>query len=638
MKRIFALILALVFVGMLASCGDDTNVPAPSTVSSNSTENPSDSENPNVPNTPPDDSTPIGPDDSNDKPTVPDVNKPTVESVLSEVMEVFNAPDTFGNEGTISSYTSYTDVNMASYTGGKQCKIESSGIYRIYGTSANGQLYIQAKDQNVILLLDGLNLKYTGSSPAIYAEDCKSLTIILAKNSYNRVEDASINGENGAIKVKSCNLTMGGQGKLVIKANAKHGISNTKELTIKGGTYEISSVRHGIYGKQKVTVNGGKFTINSARSGIKSGDDTVGEETLGQIVINSCSVNIKCNTNGINSYGSVEINNGRISIEALGKGIVATQDININGGTLIMSTTEDTVKSDTNVNITGTSNLKIVTNGNGIECVNATVSTSGVVYIKTMPVFYEDDNGEYKLVDGEYLLLDGSEVANIKKYAVVECKGFEIDNKIVISNGSIGINSYEDGINATVVELSGGNVVIASEKDAVDASNVDDTSGTITLSATVNVNIVDSNKGLKAAVSVTLNGGTSSVIADTDAIKSNAVTVGAGKHILYEKVDCPKESFIIRGGQFISIGTTENPTEYRAVVANALGTIANKSLCVAGQYFTVRMGAISETLTLPKDYSEKMCVIVADATGGECTVIIGDYVQSEVLPQGEVVQ
>ena len=54
MKRIIALILALVFVGMLASCGGEVVVTPPTTLPSTTAGGVDNDDNPNVPDTPPD--------------------------------------------------------------------------------------------------------------------------------------------------------------------------------------------------------------------------------------------------------------------------------------------------------------------------------------------------------------------------------------------------------------------------------------------------------------------------------------------------------------------------------------------------------------------------------------------------------
>ena len=624
MKKIIALALALLCVLALVACGGEVTDPSSSSTNTSSSTN-NKTDNSNIPDTPPDDNTNLGPDNK-DEPSV-DTTKPTVESVMGELLNVFTAEDTFGNEGKIVSYTDYNNINVKDYEGGRQIPIAAGGIYRLYGKAESAQVYIKAVDQPVILLLDGVNLKYSGSAPVIYAEDCSKVTIVLAEGSNNYLEDSSINGENGAIKVKSCDLVFDGKGKLTIKGNAKHAISNTKNVTINGGTYNITSVKHGVYGKLGITVNGGKYTINSTGSGFKSGDDEIGKEVDGNIVINACSALIRSRTNGINAYGAVEINNGRITVEADGKAVVATKDININGGTMIFGTKEDSIKSDANVNISGTANIKISTNGNGVEAVNANITTSGVIYIKTISSFTKDPAGEYKLVDGKYVLVDGTEAVYVEKYALRECKGFEIDEKLVVSSSKIGVDAYEDGFNAKVVEVKSGDIVISTEKDGMEASE------TISISGTTNINIIRSEKGLKAVATVTLSSGNTTIVANTDAIKADTVSVVAGKHILFEKVEYVT-SFTIRGGTFLSISTTNNPTEVKATIPNAASAITNKDLCVDGKIVTVILGGIQESVVLPKDYTEKMCVLYAVESQGDCIFIIGNNEKTESLTLG----
>lgn len=626
MKKIFALILVLVFVLLLVACDKNETTPTTNSTTS-STDDSSD-----YPNTPPDDNTQIGPSHKNE----PDVDptRPTVEGTLAEALKVFDAVDTFGNEGKVSSYTDYTNVDVSKLAVNKQYKIEKGGIYRIYGKSTNGQIFVQAKDQNVILLLDGVDLTYAGSAPAIYAEDCASVTIIVAENSQNLIADTDVNGENAAIRVRSCNLKIGGKGKLTVQGNAKNAIACTKEIEINGGLFNLTSVKHGIYGKLGVTINGGKFVINAARSGIKSGDDEIGNEAIGKIVINSGSLRIKCYTNGLNATGSVSMTNGRLVVESMDKAVVATSDINVSGGMMILSTASDAIKSDTAINVSGSSNIKITSNGNGFECTNTdnngkiNVSTTGVIYIKTSPVYEKSATGEYKLDGDKYVLIEGNESV-YDRYKLVECKGFETDGELKISKGSIGINSFEDCINGSNVTVSGGKLYLASQRDAIDGEQ------SVTVDGTADVKVIASEKGFRSAMVVNLNAGTTEIYANTDAIKSGAVSVLSGTHILYEKVEVEDaKAFTVRGGLFLSVSTTNEPVVARCLIPNAYGTLTDKELCIAGKYLSVIMGNAQYSVVLPKDYTEKISVFFAAESQGKCTAIIGQNEKSQELTQG----
>lgn len=646
MKKIIILILALVFILAFVSCdgnpgGTDNSNGSNTTVSSvpaagteDSTPDsvtpdskPASTENSDAPTTPPSSDTPLGPGNDHENPENPEnpeKDKITVESVLGSKLDVFDAEDTFGNEGKISTYTEFVNVDVSKVAVNDRYEITKGGIYRIYGTSLNGQIFVKAKDQEVFILLDGVNLTNTGSAPTIYAEDCKKVTIVLAEGSSNYLTDSNINDENGVIRVRSCDLVMDGKGKLTITGNSKHGISNTKNLTINGGEYNITAVGHGIYGKQSLTINGGKYQINSAKSGFKTGDDEVGKEYAGVLTIKSCSAHIRSNTNGLNAYGSVDIENGRIVIEALGKGIAATAGVNIKGGTLVLSTTEDAIKSDLDILVSGKANIKISTYGNGFEANNATVSSDGVIYIITKPKYEKDDEGEYKIQDGKYVLLDGTESSTVTKYKLKECKGFEIKEKLTISTATIGVDSFEDSLNAKNIDLVGGALILSTTKDGMDASEaiLSDNNSSIT--------VIKSNKGIKATVSVTINSGTTSIVADTDAIKSDTVTIKGGKHILFEKIEYTN-ACLLRAGTILSITTTTEPTKVQSYISTISGVIENKNLCVEGELLTATMGDETITVQLPKDYTEKMCFVFSCASGDSCTITIGDNIASETF-------
>lgn len=672
MKKFLILILAALFALMLVSCGDDETPESSATQSSNESVNSSDlmdseddeDEDEGVSDIPPDLDDQIGPDasdddsnssngssgsDENSGATV-NLTGASVLGILGNAMDPFNAADTFGNEGKISSFTSYNgNYNLSNLSAGQRIEISSGGIYRVTGKSLNGQIFIKAKGQNVTVLLDGVDLTSTSTTPPIYAEDCASVKIVLAENSVNRLEDSEINGENGVIKVKSCNLTMGGKGRLTIKANAKNGISNTKELKIEGGNYVITSTRHGIYGKLGVTIDGGKFTINSARSGIKSGDIESGKEVAGKIAINSGSIHIRCNTDGFNSCGPVDVTNGRILIEAKSRGIDATKNVTIKGGTLIFSTENDAIRtskttydsngkalvSGSTVSIEGKANVKIASYGNGIQAQNVKVATSGVLYMYTTVYYAEDENGAYKRVDGNYVLIDKNEKYTGKRYNPLECKGIEAANKIEITDTTIGINSFEDCLNATEIVVVNTKVAFATERDAMEAYNDRGAKANIKIEGVnSNVTIVKSDKGLKATNTVTLSDGVTKIVATTDAIKADTVLVNSGRHILFDKVEYVTD-FQVRAGTVVCISTTNAPVTVRSAVPNVSGAIVNKDLCVSGKSIKLVMGTESETIVLPKDYTGKISVlyIAEDETAGDCTVTVGG--KTETLTKGK---
>lgn len=82
-------------------------------------------------------------------------------------------------------------------------------------------------------------------------------------------EDPSSDEPNAAVFSKD-DLTIEGNGKLVVNAKFNNGISTKDNLVISGGTFEVNSEDDGIMGRDSVAIYGGTFLINAKGDGIKS--------------------------------------------------------------------------------------------------------------------------------------------------------------------------------------------------------------------------------------------------------------------------------------------------------------------------------------------------------------------------------
>lgn len=586
MKKILAFITALIMVSSLISCGE--------------------------------------------KDTTPGINVENhieYDARVDQVIDlgIFDTEDKFGNEGTLKQYTEVVDVDVSRFAiGGQSYEIFYGGCYRIFGTSDNGQIYVNAPDEDVVLILDNLNLTYKGNEPVIFAEKCKSVTIVLANE--NTVADSSTNLKKGAIYVKSCGLTLDGTGTLNVTGNFKSGIFNTKGLVVNGGKYNINAKYHGIYGEQKLTINGGKFNIVSGKSGLKSGDydETVPLEAIaGSVVINSGSITVDATSNGISSYGSVEINGGRMMIKSLSDGIDATDNIVLNGATVILDAKSDGIKSDKNVVIAGNVNIKLNTENDGISAADVSVSTNGVVYIKTAAAYKEDASlGSYILVNEKYYKVDPADYPGKTMYSVVNsCKGIKAIGTITVSEGNIGVDCAEDAFKADKIIFEGGKVVVSTNEDCADAAT------SVTVSGVTIIDVLNANKGLKAQT-VTVNNGKMTVATVSDAIESSAVTVNGGTLYLFEAVDTGEGSFTVNGGTVISISTENDPNVPTAGTQKYFSAqISDKNHYVYGNYVRIAGDKTDVVLKLPKKYSPKLSVVVSssDIDAGEYKIEVGTY-------------
>ncbi len=563
--------------------------------------------------------------------TTPTYTVPTVEETLKTELEVFDSE--YGSVGNTFGHTFDYEINLSNSALNKQHLIDKGGNYLVRGKTTNGGILINAEDQKVVLLLDGVEINSNSSFPAIHVEKCASLTIVLKDNTVNKLSDTAKNsGEDAVIRVRRSNLTIKGTGTLEIVGNAKYGIANTKELTIDGGYISVTSPGHAIYGQKGVNINGGKLTLNTSKSGIKSGDpDDKDGAVEGYVKINGGNTNITCGTNGINCFGEVVITDGKIFAKAeAGNGIDATKNITFNGGISIFDSYKSAVSTDADVIVNGSANLKLITNGNGISSNNVTISTTGVVYINTTPIYEEVTNETpsdatlYRLVDGEYVKYNPeTDPINEKHYVRKDCRGIEADGKLTITNGIIGVNSCEDAFNVNNTsdksvnsfEMSGGRVVVATLGDAVDAEG-------ISISGNANIEVLSCEKGLKAQ-SIKIDGGTINIIADKDSINADTTEINGGTLYLFEKIDLGKTGTVTVKGGTIMIVCTNNKAQTTLGEAKYLsGLVSNKSEAVQGMWLRITCGNDAPILVqLPKDYTEKMAVYYSSPTIGESVVV-----------------
>ena len=660
MKKLLALILALLaIVATFASCGDESSS---SSADSSSSETSSSEESSSSESKAPTESS-----NKKDENKYPEVSKIEYDVNINQTVNtnVFNTWTDFGNAGEAIDYSVATDVDVSKGI----TNITAPGIYRLYGTTTKGHVKVDidrldetAPLEKVILIFDNINItSYSdaASIPPIYSKGC-DLTIIIPKGTNNTITDTKTNSQKGAIYVKTGNLTIEGEGTLKVTAVHKNAIFNTKSITVNGGVFDLSAEYHGIYGESGLVINTGDFKILSGKSAIKSGEYEVEnlpeQNVLGGITINNGKFSIDSQGNAIDCYGSITINGGGYNIESAKDGINATDKI-VFGGTeantvMIIEAKEDgiKVKSDAtidpnaeivpNIKITGKTNIKIIADNDAIQATDIEIDIDGVMYLKTNAKFVEDmENGEYILDNKEYYKVDRT-LYDGKTFFKIDGsnKGITAKNSITIKNGQIAIDadeeaietsdgSQEDASTINKIVISGGVLNLDSRESAVKADNA------ITVSGTAKVNVIKSDKGLNADA-VTIDNGTVILVSIKDSIDADNTIVNNGTVYLFDKVDYPSDgTFVVNAGTVICISTTKNPkapsTAASKIIAKSIEAPAQYKF---GSYINIKGGSLDIVLKLPKNYSEKLSVVVtsADVTAGNYSISAGTYVNGSV--------
>ena len=226
--------------------------------------------------------------------------------------------------------------------------IKEAGNYILRG-SFNGSIRVDApEDAKVWLILDGVNVTTEGTA-AVYAKEADKVFVTTSEGSKNVItntgEFKAIDDNNidGAIYSK-CDLTLNGNGTLVVSSEKGHGIVSKDDLKIASGTYEITAGDHGISGKDSIRILDGDITITSTEDGLHSGNDEDADK--GYVYIVDGDITINAGDDGIHGESRVVIEGGKIDIAKCTEGIEAAI-VEIAGGDV------NVVASDDGINCAG---------------------------------------------------------------------------------------------------------------------------------------------------------------------------------------------------------------------------------------------------------------------------------------------
>ena len=317
--------------------------------------------------------------------------------------------------------------NCVSVTGGT-VTIKCGGEYDFSGSysGSDAQILVNTAktDSSVYLNMKGLTLTNTTDAP-IYIQKASKAFVVAKNGTTNTFTDGSSrtktynytndSGEaktdtTGACIYAKDDLTIKGEGTLIVKANYNNGIHTSNDLKVKNGLITVNAKNNGLKGKGSVEISGGTINITTTEGdGIKSDTEDA--------------------TDLANGKGSIEITGGTITVTSAFDGITAANAVVVANG----ESTAPSIK---------------VTAGGGQNCLSLNTSTTG------------GRGGR-----GGFGGMGGSSCSTTESM-----KGIKGDSSITISGGVIDINSRDDGLHSSgTITLSGGTMTIATDDDGVHA-------------------------------------------------------------------------------------------------------------------------------------------------------------------------
>lgn len=357
---------------------------------------------------------------------------------------------------------------------GSTVTITEEATYVISGTLDNGMLIVNTPDTAKLqLVFNGVNIT-SSTSAALYIVEADKVFLTLEKGTANTLSNGGTftsideNNIDGALFSKQ-DLTLNGSGSLTVNSPAGHGIVAKDDLVITGGSYVVNSASHGLDANDSVRITNATLTIDAGKDAIH------------------------CENTEDAAKGFVYISSGTIQAEAEGDGIAA-------GGYLQISS--------------GTIDLLV---GGGSENGTKEHSDSFGGYMGGGP----GGGRPGKMPNGYQTAPTQSNSSIASDEASTSMKGLKAANSVLISDGTITINSADDSIHSDVsIIINGGTFTIASGDDAIHAED------TLTITAG-NIEIIESYEGLEA-LHIDVKGGNIQLSASDDGLNAAGGTDQSG--------------------------------------------------------------------------------------------------------------
>jgi hypothetical protein len=383
--------------------------------------------------------------------------------------------------------TSITVSSTGATVEGSKVTINTSGTYSISGSLSDGQIVVNTKDNATVkMVLNGADISSSTSAP-IYIKNAGKTIVILAEGTENRMtdgytyvyDDVESKEPNAAIFSK-CNLTIYGDGSLIVRGNFNDGISGKDGLIISSGTINVNSADDGIRGKDYLIIKDGDITINAGGDGLKSDNEDMAK---GYILIETGHFDIASGGDAITAESDALIMDGefnlltgggynnKISENLSAKAIKGVVNTIIESGTFVINSADDAIHSNRNC-VVGGGNFSIQTGDDGMHADSTLVINGGNIVIATA---YEGlESANVRITIGKITIRASDDGINGAGGPITMTQfGPAASGDLYIQDGYIYVESGGDGIDINgSVQMSGGTLIVngptANDNGAID--------------------------------------------------------------------------------------------------------------------------------------------------------------------------
>lgn len=229
--------------------------------------------------------------------------------------------------------------------------ISSAGMYIVSGELTDGQLLIDAGDDDKVqLVLAGATI-HNEDGPAIYVRNADKCFVALDAGTENSLSDGSLyaleddSDEPYATLFSRCDLTLN-----VISAY-RHAVCSKDDLVVVSGTYNISAVEDGLRGRDSVKVRDGVFTIQAGGDGIKSNKDD--DPTKGFVSIDGGTFDIQAGDDAVQGKTLVRLAGGLLTVAANDDAFHSDLEMHLLGASMEAGAGDDAFHAETKLTVDG---------------------------------------------------------------------------------------------------------------------------------------------------------------------------------------------------------------------------------------------------------------------------------------------
>ena len=367
-----------------------------------------------------------------------------IASAIPAQMEVNAVSDPEESAKTVQGSFSIVTSDGKLSQSGSVWTITAGGEYTVTGALADGQIVVDAGDDDVIdLILDNTSISCS-TGAAILGLNADDVTVKAAEGSYNTVTDLRVgnadNEEYDAAIWSDCDLKLRGKGTLIVESDYAKGIKTTDDLSVKNITLKVDAKDTALRGKDSVTIESGELLLLS-----DSGD---GINSEGDVLISDGAVTISVGDDGIHADAALTVAGGTVRVELSHEGLEANV-INVDGGSTYVYGKDDGLNARK-----GTATPLVSVTGGYLEVVTPAGDTDAI-----------DSNGNFTMSGGFVLVRGGAGMGGMA--GSVDC-----DGAVTVTGGTIialgGVCSVPSG-NSVNTWISAGTTLSAGDYTLTDS-------------------------------------------------------------------------------------------------------------------------------------------------------------------------